>query len=105
MGCSRAEKVIITYGFLGDDGEVAGVDALVAELPRRVPLRATRVVLTYGGGELVIDRTSGCRERIESNRIHPQRGEGWGGLGTDRRDAAAEDDVLEVPGLRRHVNT
>jgi len=59
MGCSRAEKVITTYGFLGDDGEVAGVDALVAELPRRVP----------------------------------------------RRDAAAEDDVLEVPGLRRHVNT
>ena len=39
MGCSRAAKVITTYGFLGDDGEVAGVDALVAELPRRVPLR------------------------------------------------------------------
>jgi hypothetical protein len=26
-------------------------------------------------------------------------------MGTDRRDAAAEDDVLEVLGLRRHVNT
>jgi len=57
MGSSRAGNN--TYGFLGDDGEVAGVDALLAELPRRVP----------------------------------------------RRDAAAEDDVLEVLGLRRHVNT
>jgi len=37
MGSSRAGNN--TYGFLGDDGEVAGVDALLAELPRRVPLR------------------------------------------------------------------
>jgi len=57
---------------------------------------------------LVIDRTNGCGERIESRMESipikdPQRGEVV--MGTDRRDAAAEDDVLEVLGLRRHVNT
>lgn len=68
-----------TYWFLGDDGELAGVDALLGELPRRVPLRAGSLVVRSGGGTCSIEGTQGE------------------GRGTYRRDTAAEDDVLEVP--------
>jgi hypothetical protein len=42
------------------------------------------------------------RER-EREREGEGEGEGEGWVGTDRRDAAAEDDVLELLGLRRHL--
>jgi hypothetical protein len=57
VSLAECRALVRGHGFLGDDGELAGVDALLAELPRRVP----------------------------------------------RRDAAAEDDVLELLGLRRHL--
>jgi hypothetical protein len=34
----------VTYGFLGDDGELPGLHALLGELPRRVPLSKTTIV-------------------------------------------------------------
>ena len=55
----------------------------------------------------MIDRANGCGERIESRMESipikdPQRGEVV--VGTDRRDAAAEDDVLEVlPGRHAYL--
>ena len=46
---SQTEADACTYRFLGDDGELARVDALLGELPRRVPLRAGTLDVSLGG--------------------------------------------------------
>jgi len=61
-----------TYRFLGDDGELARVDALLGELPRRVPLRAGTLVVSSSGG----DRRSGGDTRIEGT-AGEKRAEGY----------------------------